>query len=90
MGSLENFDHESIQEADGIGCLLEALTEGFKQRRLTLRTESGSITLTPTDLVDLALKVTRRKDQSRLTIKIAWREATLEKVRQRNFISIEA
>lgn len=90
MHPIDNFDHESIQQADWVGTFLEALAEGFRKRHLKLQTEAESLALAPSELVDFALKINRQKDQTRLTIKISWRDTTLEKIRKSNFITIES
>lgn len=89
MNSNDKFEHESMQTPDKIGDFFDSLTQGFKKRSLTLNSETQSVSMAPAELVEFGLKASCKKDKFKLTIKLSWRESTLDQVRRSNFIHLE-
>ena len=89
MSTTDKFEHESLQTVEKISEFLGALTQGFQKRRLTLNSETETLTITPAELMEFALKASHNKDQFKLTIKLSWHESTLDQVRRSNFINLQ-
>ncbi|MDR3641255.1 MAG: amphi-Trp domain-containing protein [Humidesulfovibrio sp.] len=75
MSSDGKFEFDSVQDEKSIQAFLAALTEGFGKGRVVLRSDSEEITLTPGPLVSFAVKAKRKDGESKMTIKISWKDA---------------
>ncbi len=75
MPSDGKFEFDSVQDEKSIQAFLAALTEGFGKGRVVLRSESEEITLTPGSLVSFGVKAKRKDGESKMTIKISWKDA---------------
>ena len=68
------FDFDSVQDGKSIQAFLAALTEGFGKGRVTLRSDTEEIVLTPAPLVAFSVKAKRKDGESKMTIKISWKD----------------
>jgi amphi-Trp domain-containing protein len=75
MSSDGKFEFDSVQDQKSIQIFLAALTEGFGKGRVVLRSDTEEITLTPGTLMDFAVKAKRKDGESKMTIKISWKDA---------------
>ena len=66
--------HNFVSDPDLVAAFLEALMDGFKKRRLSVRFDDREIVLKPAEILDLSLETTKRKGRQRLTLTIAWPE----------------
>lgn len=69
------FEFDSVQDDKSIQAFLAALTEGFGKGRVVLRSDAEEIVLTPCPLVSFGVKAKRKDGESKLTIKISWKDA---------------
>lgn len=72
--SEEKFSFESIKDKDSVVLLLESITQGFKDGSIVLATEEKSIVLNPRGLLDFTIKAKQRSKESKLEIRIRWKE----------------
>lgn len=75
MSNDGKFEFDSVQDEKSIQAFLAALTEGFGKGRVVLRSDSEEIVLTPGALVSFGVKAKRKDGESKMTIKIAWKDA---------------
>lgn len=75
MPSDGKFEFDSVQDEKSIQAFLAALTEGFGKGRVVLRSEADEIILNPSSLVSFAVKAKRKDGESKMTIKISWKDA---------------
>jgi len=69
------FEFDSVQDEKSIQAFLAALTEGFGKGRVVLRSDTEEITLTPGAMVNFGVKAKRKDGESKMTIKISWKDA---------------
>ena len=69
------FEFDSVQDEKSIQAFLAALTEGFGKGRVTLRSDAEEIVLTPSPLMAFSVKAKRKDGESKLTLKIAWKDS---------------
>jgi amphi-Trp domain-containing protein len=73
------FEHESLQDTESIGKYLEALATGFRSGALQFSSGKKAIRLSPTGLLELALKVKRKSGEARLHLQVNWKEPKKKK-----------
>ncbi len=69
------FEFDSVQDEKSIQAFLAALTEGFGKGRVTLRSDAEEIVLTPSPLMSFSVKAKRKDGESKLTLKITWKDS---------------
>ena len=69
----KNFEHDSLQDLNTIVRYLDAITEGFRNGKLSLKGREGEIALRPRGLVRLELRASERSDRSRLDLRFTWK-----------------
>ncbi len=67
-----SFRHESLQDADSIRELLEAVTNGLAKGKLSFSDGEGEIQMEPKGLLRLKLTANRQDNQQRVSIRISW------------------
>ncbi|MBN2866375.1 MAG: amphi-Trp domain-containing protein [Thiotrichales bacterium] len=67
-----NFEHESLQNTQGITGYLNAISEGFHKGELVFTDDEEEIRLTPQALANIRIKVCHSKNAQQLSIKINW------------------
>jgi len=75
MSNDGKFEFDSVQDEKSIQAFLAALTDGFGKGRVVLRSDSEEITLNPGALVSFSVKAKRKDGESKMTIKISWKDA---------------
>lgn len=90
MNPVDKLVHESAQTPDAIADFLNALTRGFEKRHLTIHSDVETVTLIPSELIEIAIKASRKKGKFKLSLKFSWRESTMEQIRHRKFIKLES
>jgi len=75
MSNDGKFEFDSVQDEKSIQAFLAALTDGFGKGRVVLRSDSEEITLNPGALVNFSVKAKRKDGESKMTIKISWKDA---------------
>ncbi len=75
MANDGKFEFDSVQDGKRIRDFLAALAEGFGKGSVALRSEADEIVLTPGTLMDFSVKAKRKDGESKMTIKIAWKDA---------------
>jgi amphi-Trp domain-containing protein len=90
MSSDGKFEFDSVQDEKSIQAFLAALTEGFGKGRVVLRSDAEEIALAPSPLVSFSVKAKRKDGESKLTIKIAWKDAKSPLAAGERAIRVEA
>lgn len=76
MGSeTKRFHHRSLQDADSIVELLEALIEGIQKGKLTLTDDDDEVQLRPRGLLDLTIEAEDDSGRNSLNLRLRWNEA---------------
>jgi len=71
--SEKNFQHESIEDRDSVIKYLEMLSDGFRKGEIEFCSDRETITLKPSHLVNLEIKVKNQQQKSKLSLKISWK-----------------
>lgn len=69
----KNFQHESIEDRSSVIRYLETLTDGFRKGEIEFSSDCDSITLKPSSLVHVEIKVKNQRQKSKLSLKISWK-----------------
>jgi amphi-Trp domain-containing protein len=67
-----SFRHESLQDAQSIQDILQALSKGLAKNRLSFSDEEGEINLDPQGLLHLKLTASKEEGRQRLSLRISW------------------
>jgi amphi-Trp domain-containing protein len=74
MADRASFTFESFQDAQTIRAFLENLTEGIASGRISLTSGEERIELSPGGLLYFQVKARKKKDEGRISLKIAWKD----------------
>jgi amphi-Trp domain-containing protein len=74
MSSNNRFEFETIQDPAALRDQLASILDGLAKGRLTLATEDQEIVLVPGPLLKVSVKAKRKDDESRLSVKITWKD----------------
>jgi len=69
------FEYESLEDARSIGRYLRALADGFEKGLLSFSDRRGEIALEPHGLIEFEVRVSKKRDRSRLSLSLTWRPA---------------
>jgi amphi-Trp domain-containing protein len=69
------FEYESLEDPQSIGRYLSALADGFAKGVLAFSDRRGEIALEPRGLVEFEVRVSKKRDRSRLSLSFTWRPA---------------
>ena len=69
-----SFRHESLQDAESIQSILQAISKGLSKHKLTFSDEDGELTLEPKGLLNLKLTASLEEGRHRLNVRISWQE----------------
>ncbi|MDX8413445.1 MAG: amphi-Trp domain-containing protein [Mariprofundales bacterium] len=83
MQHKKSFRHESLQDRKTIRKLLQAVTEGLQQGKLSFSDDDGAIQMTPKDLLHLKLTATKDDGNNRINLRISWRDASEKEMRDK-------
>jgi len=72
------FEFDSVQDPKSIQDFLLALTEGFAKGRIVMRSEAEEIVLSPSALMGFSVKAKRKDNESKINIKIVWKDTRKE------------
>ncbi|CCQ72151.1 amphi-Trp domain-containing protein [Magnetospira sp. QH-2] len=67
------FKHESLQDRQSIKSILNAITKGIGQGKVSLSDEDDEVVLSPEGLLHLRVSATQDGTDNRLTIRLDWR-----------------
>lgn len=73
--------HNFVTDPDEVASFLEALIEGFKKRRLSVKFDDRELVLKPAEILDMSLETTRRKGRQRLTLTVNWPDGEIKERR---------
>lgn len=71
---IKNFSHESFQDCHSISDYLNAISEGFKSGSITFSNHRKKMIFKPEGLLNLEVHAIHSDLQSRIEIKINWRD----------------
>jgi len=78
MSGEGKFEFDSVQDPKSIQDFLQALTEGFARGRIVMRSEAEEIVLLPGALLGFSVKAKRKDNESKINIKIVWKDSRKE------------
>jgi len=78
MSGEGKFEFDSVQDPGSIQEFLAALTEGFAKGRIVMRSDSEEIVLLPAALLGFSVKAKRKAGESKINIKIVWKDSRKE------------
>jgi len=83
MQRKKSFRHESLQDRKTIRKLLQAVTDGLQQGKLSFSDEEGSIQMTPKELLHLKVTAVKDGENNRVTLRINWHDASDQEMRSK-------
>ncbi len=86
MAKDEQFEYESLQDNESIGKYLQALIEGFENNRITFSSESDTVVVHPGSMLQFAVKVRKKDNKNKLSIKISWKDSKKKETGEKIFI----
>jgi len=86
MAKDEQFEYESLQDNKSIGKYLQALIEGFENNKITFSSESNTVVLLPGRMLQFAVKVRKKNNKNKLSIKISWKDLKKKETGEKIFI----
>ena len=72
--AIDEFEHESLQDANSIGEYLKAIIQGLEKGQLELSDDSGQLVLRPSGLLGLELRAKRKGNRAKLVLELSWTE----------------
>lgn len=78
MSGEGKFEFDSVQDPKSIQDFLLALTEGFAKGRIVMRSEADEVVLLPGALLGFSVKAKRKAGESKIAIKIVWKDSRKE------------
>jgi len=69
------FEYESLEDVKSVGRYLRALADGFASGSLSFSDRHGEIALEPRGLIEFEVRVSKKRDRSRLSVNLTWRPA---------------
>ncbi len=75
MSGNKRFEFESFQDPATLREQLASILDGLAKGQVRLATEDQEIVLTPGPLLKVSVKAKRKEDESRLSVKISWKDA---------------
>ncbi len=78
MSAEGKFEFDSVQDPASIQEFLLALTEGFAKGRIVMRSDAEEIILLPGALMGFSVKAKRKAGESKINIKIVWKDTRKE------------
>jgi len=73
--STKQFRHDSLQDPDSIQSILEAITRGFGEGKISFSDDDGELVMKPSGLLNLRVTASDEDSQHRLSIRISWQDA---------------
>ncbi|MBF0552465.1 MAG: amphi-Trp domain-containing protein [Deltaproteobacteria bacterium] len=77
MSQNEKFEYESIQDNVSVRDFIQSLLDGIEHGRIILQSNEDEIIMHPNNLLKFTVKARKKEDQSRLNIKVSWKETKL-------------
>ncbi|TXS95780.1 amphi-Trp domain-containing protein [Parahaliea maris] len=70
--SRKSFRHESLQDADSIQEMLDAIARGLAKGKLSFSDDDGQVQLKPSGLLNFRVSATEEEGEHRLSLRISW------------------
>jgi len=83
MQHKKTFRHESLQDRKTIRKILQAVTDGLQQGKLSFSNDDGTIQMVPKDLLHLKVTATKDGGNNRVNLRISWRDESEEELRDK-------
>jgi len=74
MSANEQFEYDSLQDNQTIIRYLQALIEGFEKGKIMFNSDDEKVELYPNNLLQFNVKVRKKDDKSKLSMKISWKD----------------
>ncbi|EFK11413.1 conserved hypothetical protein [delta proteobacterium NaphS2] len=75
MTEEDRFNCESLEDTETIAKYLQSLIDGFEKKEISLKSDEGEFVLHPGDMIDLTVKAKKKRNKSKLTLKISWKDS---------------
>ena len=66
------FRHQSLQDADSVQRILDAISDGFASGKLRISDEDGELLLHPKGLLDVRLTAEQDEGRQRINLRVSW------------------
>ena len=76
MTEEDRFNCESLQDTETMANYLQSLIDGFEKGEIALKSDDGEFVLHPGDMIDFTVKAKKKKNKSKLTLKISWKDSS--------------
>ena len=73
-----SFEYESVQDVESIRAFLESLNKGFESGRIALSSDNDELTLLPQRLLKFKISARKKKDKTKMEIKISWKHNEMD------------
>ncbi|MDQ6964704.1 MAG: amphi-Trp domain-containing protein [Mariprofundales bacterium] len=83
MQNKKSFRHESLQDRKTIRKLLDAITDGLQQGRLSFSSEDGTIQMEPKELLHLKISAVKDGGNNRVSLRISWHDESEQELRNK-------
>jgi amphi-Trp domain-containing protein len=83
MSDMDKFDHESIQDRQSIRQYFNTLIEGLEKGRIIFSSGKDNVVLSPAEMIRFSIKTNKESGKSKLTIKLAWNDSTVENSKEK-------
>ncbi len=74
MAANEQFEYDSLQDNQTIIRYLQALIEGFEKGKIMFNSDDEKVELYPNNLLQFNVKVRKKDDKSKFSMKISWKD----------------
>ena len=71
----KRFQHSSVQDADSVVELIQAIAEGLNKGRLTLGDDAATVNLKPRGLLEINIDAEQQSGVNNLNLQIRWTDA---------------
>ena len=71
----KRFQHSSVQDADSVVELIQAIAEGLNKGKLTLGDDTATINLKPRGLLEVNIDAEQQSGTHNLSLQIRWTDA---------------
>ena len=76
--SLNEFTHESLQDAESIATYLKALQDGFARGRIELTEGDATLIMEPSGHLDMTIRANKESGKCQVALTVSWSAASAE------------
>jgi amphi-Trp domain-containing protein len=77
--SKEEFEHESVQDNETVSQYLQAMIEGFRNGKITFKSEDDELVLFPNNLLEFVILAKKKGDKNKISLRFTWKDSKEER-----------